>query len=134
VERDVNEEYIADGKVAYLQSHLLHYPFNRGVAYWYERHNRYSSMEAIAKVDSRALPVSFISLFGADPIDRRRALKQIVYRLPLRPAIWFLYLYVFRLGFLDGRAGLAFSRMRASYETIIDLKVLELEQACKKRK
>jgi glycosyltransferase involved in cell wall biosynthesis len=134
VEREVNEEYIADGKVAYLQSHLLHYPFNRGVAYWYERHNRYSSMEAIAKVDSRALSLSFISLFDADPIDRRRALKQLVYRLPLRPTIWFLYLYVFRLGFLDGRAGLAFSRMRASYEAIIDLKVLELEQAGKKRK
>ena len=129
VEREVNEEYIADGKVAYLQSHLLHYPFNRGVAYWYERHNRYSSMEAVAKVESRALPLSFKSLFGADPIGRRRVLKQIVYRLPLRPMIWFLYLYVFRLGFLDGRAGLAFSRMRASYEMMIDLKVIEIGRA-----
>ncbi len=43
-------------------------------------------------------------------------LKQIVYRLPMRPAIWFVYLYFIRLGFLDGRAGWAFSRMRASYE------------------
>jgi hypothetical protein len=55
-------------------------------------------------------------------------LKQIGYRLPLRPLIWFLYLYVIRLGFLDGRAGLAFSRMRASYEMLIDLKALELER------
>jgi glycosyltransferase involved in cell wall biosynthesis len=133
VEREVNEEYIADGRVAHLQSHLLHHPFNRGVAYWYERHNRYSSMEAIAKVESRALPLSFKPLFGADPIDRRRVLKQIAYRLPLRPMIWFLYLYVFRLGFLDGRAGLAFSRMRASYEMIIDLKVMEIEHARKQR-
>jgi hypothetical protein len=46
----------------------------------------------------------------------------------LRPLIWFLYLYVIRLGFLDGRAGLAFSRMRASYEMLIDLKALELER------
>jgi glycosyltransferase involved in cell wall biosynthesis len=127
VEREVNEEYIADGQIVHLRSHLLHYPFNRGVAYWYERHNRYSSLEALAKVRSRASPLSLKSLFGTDPIDRRRVLKQIVYRLPMRPGIWFLYLYIFRLGFLDGRAGLAFSRMRASYERIIDLKVLELE-------
>ncbi len=127
VEREVNEEYIADGKIIHLESHLLHYPFNRGVVYWYERHNRYSSLEALAKVRSRRLPLSFKSLLGADPIDRRRVLKQIVYRLPMRPSIWFFYLYIFRLGFLDGRAGLAFSRMRASYERIIDFKVLELE-------
>jgi len=37
----------------------------------------------------------------------------------------FLYLYVFRLGALDGRAGFQFSRMRAMYELLIDLKVME---------
>src|ERR1700734_1445833 len=77
----------------------------------------------------RGAPLSPKSLFSADPVVRRRALKQIAYRLPMRPGIWFLYLYIFRMGFLDGRAGLAFCRMRASYELIIDLKVLELERA-----
>ena len=129
VEREVNEEYIADGSTAHLESHLLHYPFNRGVTHWYERHNRYSTMEAQAKMRSRAAPLSIKSLFAADPVERRRTLKQVVYRLPMRPAIWFFYLYIFRMGFIDGLAGLAFCRMRASYELIIDLKVLELEQA-----
>jgi glycosyltransferase involved in cell wall biosynthesis len=129
VEREVNEEYIADGHVGHLQSHLLHYPFNRGVAYWYERHNRYSTTEALAKIRARSRPISIKALMSSDPIDRRRMLKQIAYRLPMRPSIWFLYLYFFRMGFLDGRAGLAFSRMRASYEMIIDLKVLELERS-----
>jgi hypothetical protein len=128
VERGVNEEYIADGKIGLLQAHLLHYPFNKGIAYWYERHNRYSTMEALAKMHSRGMPLSHASIVSADPIERRRALKQLLYRLPMRPAIVFLYLYVFRLGFLDGRAGLAFSRMRASYELLIDLKVLEAER------
>ncbi|HWX30831.1 MAG TPA: glycosyltransferase family 2 protein [Steroidobacteraceae bacterium] len=128
VEREVNEEYIADGKIGQLKAHLLHYPFNRGIDYWYERHNRYSSMEAIAKIETRKLPLALTSLFQRDPVDRRRVLKRLVYRMPWRPSIWFFYLYFFRLGFLDGRAGLAFSRMRASYEMIIDLKVLELER------
>lgn len=128
VEREVNEEYIADGKIVHLDSHLHHYPFNKGIAYWYERHNRYSNMEALTTVDAGSSRLSMAALFRGDPVDRRRAMKQLVYRLPMRPSIWFLYLYVFRLGFLDGAAGLAFSRMRASYETMIDVKVLELER------
>jgi glycosyltransferase involved in cell wall biosynthesis len=128
VERAVNEEYIPDGKIVHLRSHLHHYPLNRGIAYWYERHNRYSDVEAQAKVQAYSSRVSIAALFRGDPIARRRAMKQLVYRLPMRPSIWFLYLYVFRMGFLDGAAGLAFSRMRASYETMIDMKVLELER------
>jgi glycosyltransferase involved in cell wall biosynthesis len=128
VEREVNEEYIADGKVLHLESHLFHYPFNKGVASWYERHNRYSSMEALAKVQSRDATPSLRAAFSKDPIERRRALKVLLYRVPMRPAIVFAYLYFVRLGILDGRAGLAFSRMRASYELFIDLKVLEAER------
>jgi len=128
VVREVNEEYIADGRIEHLQCHLTHYPFNRGIAYWYERHNRYSTMEAHAKIECRDAPFALRRLIARDPVERRRVLKQLLYRLPLRPSILFCYLYVFRLGFLDGRAGLAFSRMRASYEMIIDLKAMELER------
>jgi glycosyltransferase involved in cell wall biosynthesis len=126
VEREVNEEYVADGRVGHLDAHLYHYPFNKGIAYWYERHNRYSGLEALAKIKTRGEPVVFGDLFGADPTARRRALKQIGYRLPLRPVIFFIYFYVFRLGLLDGRAGWYFSLMRASYELSIDLKVREV--------
>jgi glycosyltransferase involved in cell wall biosynthesis len=128
VERAINEEYIADGKVAHLQGHLLHYPFNKGIAHWYARHNAYSSLEALAKMGDRGAALSPIALLSADPTARRRALKRLGYRLPMRPTIVFLYLYVVRLGFLDGRAGFAFSRMRASYELLIDLKVLEAKR------
>ncbi|MGA2190456.1 MAG: glycosyltransferase family 2 protein [Steroidobacteraceae bacterium] len=128
VEREINEEYIADGKVVHLRAHLLHYPFNKGIAHWYERHNVYSSMEAQAKIRSRNAALSPQALLSGDPIERRRVLKRLGYRLPMRPALVFLYLYVVRLGFLDGRAGLTFSRMRASYELLIDLKVLEAER------
>jgi glycosyltransferase involved in cell wall biosynthesis len=125
VEREVNEEFIADGKTAYLQSHLHHYPFNKGVAYWFERHNRYSDMEALAKMQVSQTPLRISALFSSSPVERRRALKNIAYRLPMRPGLVFFYWYVVRLGLLDGRAGLAFSMMRATYEFLIDLKVLE---------
>jgi hypothetical protein len=128
VEREVNEEYIAEGKIAYLRGHLHHYPFNKGIAFWYDRHNRYSTMEALAKLPGPTTSLSLGALLSADPIERRRALKGLAYRLPMRPALVFVYWYLLRLGFLDGRAGLTFSSMRASYEFLIDLKVLEAER------
>lgn len=125
VEREVNEEYIATGQVGHLQAHLHHFPFNRGVAYWFERHNRYSTMEAAAKLGLQRERIELGALFRGDPIDRRRTLKQLLYYVPLRPQIVFFYLYIVRLGVLDGRAGYHFSRMRAAYEMLIDLKVVE---------
>lgn len=128
VERGINEEYIADGRIESLHSHLHHFPFSRGIAYWFERHNRYSSMEASAKFALQHEPLSSRGVFSSDPITRRRTLKRLLYRVPLRPLIVFLYLYIFRLGILDGRAGFYFSRMRAAYEFLIDTKVLEIER------
>jgi glycosyltransferase involved in cell wall biosynthesis len=125
VEREVNEEYIADGRVEHLKAHLHHFPFNRGIAYWFERHNRYSTMEAVAKLRLHRERIVLRALFNGDPIDRRRTLKQLLYYVPFRPQIVFFYLYIVRLGILDGRAGFHFSRMRATYEMLIDLKVVE---------
>lgn len=126
VEREVNEEYLADGRVEHLKAHLHHFPFNKGVSYWFERHNRYSSMEALAKVDLQRHPASLAGVFSRDPLIRRRALKHLVYRLPLRPPIYFLYFYFIRFGLFDGRAGFYFSGMRAMYELLIDLKAIEI--------
>jgi len=128
VERDINEEYIPDGRVDYLRSHLHHFPFNKGIAYWVERHNRYSTMEVVEKLAMHREPIELRKLLGRDPVARRRTLKKISYRLPMRPHIVFLYLYVLRLGVLDGRAGFYFSRMRATYELLIDLKVMETKR------
>ena len=63
-----------------------------------------------------------------DPARRRQALKRLAYRLPGRPAAVFLLLYLLRLGFLDGRAGLHYCLLRAYYEYLIDLKVMELDR------
>ncbi|MGD9842436.1 MAG: glycosyltransferase family 2 protein [Steroidobacteraceae bacterium] len=126
VEREINEEFVTDGGIELLQQHLEHYPFSKGIAWWYERHNRYSSMEALATLTERNKPVQWSALLRSDPVLRRRSLKQLAYRLPARPLIVFLYLYVVRRGLLDGLPGLYYSTMRASYELMIDIKVREL--------
>ena len=128
VERGINEEYHTDGGKAYLQGHFLHYPFSKGFTCWLERHNRYSTMEAAALVEEVRGRAGWAGLFSRNPVTRRKAQKQLAYRLPGRPLLVFLYLYLFRMGFLDGRPGLIYCTLRMIYEYMIDLKVRELRR------
>ncbi len=92
--------------------------------WWFERHNRYSTMEAALLVDQATRsPVSLSTILGRDPARRRAALKALAYRLPARPWLAFLYLYIARGGFLDGTPGYRYATMRMAYEIMIDAKV-----------
>ena len=128
VERDINEEYHTEGQVGCLNGHLEHHPFSKGIQYWIERHNRYSTMEASALVTESAKPICYSALFAADPAMRRKSGKQILYRLPFRPFAVLLYLLFLRGGILDGRPGISFAFMRAMYEYMIELKITELRR------
>jgi glycosyltransferase involved in cell wall biosynthesis len=125
VEREINEEVVVDGRVDYLDQHFLHYPFNRGFAHWIERHNRYSTMEAERLLVEREAPIDWPGLASRDPARRRKTLKRVAYRLPGRPFLAFCYLYLVRLGLLDGAAGWHYCRLRAVYEYMIDVKMTE---------
>ena len=94
--------------------------------YWLERHNRYSTMEARTLQSERERPLSWSGLVSRDRVARRKNLKQLAYRLPGRPLLVFCYLYVLRLGLLDGRAGLTYCALRSFYEHMIDVKCREL--------
>lgn len=121
VEREINEEYFCSGRVETLREHLIHFPFSKGLQWWYERHARYAAMEArTLSEEHSARPLTLSDLLSSDPGERRASLKQIAYRLPFRPSIVFFYLFLIRGGFLDGKPGYNYARMRQSYETMID--------------
>jgi len=131
-ERLVNPVAVVDGPIGELGAHIIHYPFSHGVSHWIERHNRYSDMEAIeaAKVrlggDGAAAPAG--SVWSRDPNERRRALKDIFFRMPARPLVKFAYYYAWRRGFLDGKAGLTYATLQAMYEYMIACKGAEIER------
>ena len=124
VAREINEEYLCTGKKVSLQGHINHYPFSKGLGHWVEKHNRYSTAEAVLAVRERR-PVRLADFVSKDKTAVRAALKAIYMRLPCRPLLGFLYLYVVRLGFLDGRAGFHFCTLRFIYECLINLKAFE---------
>ncbi len=122
-------EDLAPERIGTLREPYLHYSFSKGLTDWVDKHNRYASAEARAVVRLLAAGggLDWAGLWAREPSRRRRALKALSSRLPLRPLLRFLYMYVVRRGFLDGRAGLTYCRLLAIYEYLIVLKTRELE-------
>jgi glycosyltransferase involved in cell wall biosynthesis len=105
------------------------------VSWWIAKHNGYATREMIDMLNLkyRFMPLDDQLCGQPDSQARRqRRLKQTVYsRLPLfvRPVLYFVYRYVVRLGFLDGRKGFAFHFMQGLwYRILVDLKCLEAEK------
>lgn len=129
-DNEVHEHVVMSGKVGYLQNDMLHIDF-KDLYHWLDRHNRYSNWEAKVylnllngKGDEGTIGAN---LFG-DSVQRKRFLKRIWVKLPFKPTLRFLLAYVFRLGFLDGRAGYIYARLLSQYEFQIGVKLYELQQ------
>jgi glycosyltransferase involved in cell wall biosynthesis len=107
-----------EGTRVLLADPLLHYAFSKGWPDWWDRHRRYARAEA-ERIREGLPRVSCKALFSRDRVARRAAIRALSYRLPCRAGLRFLYAYVLRLGFLDGRQGLRFCRAMAGYERMI---------------
>lgn len=130
MDMEVHERLLVDGRVGTLKQHLIHEDF-KGLEAYLARHNQYSSWEAAI----RTLYMSS-GTWGNDTIrpklfgnaqERRRFLKQLICRLPFEHWIWFINHYIVRLGFLEGRAGLIASRIRAQYIANVKAKMYEMQ-------
>jgi glycosyltransferase involved in cell wall biosynthesis len=125
-ERLINMNYVADGAEGLLHEHLIHYSFNKGLEAWFAKHNTYSTAEAIESLRAtETADIRLSDLFSTSSVIRRKALKTLSFFMPMRPALRFCYNYAWRLGFLDGRAGLTYCRLLMAYEFMIDVKAQE---------
>jgi glycosyltransferase involved in cell wall biosynthesis len=128
--RIVHEHMLLNGKAGYLSNHLLHHDY-KGIERYFDRHNTYSSMEAVEvyrelkQLGDKSDQIN-PSIFSKGP-ERRRYLKHMAYRyLPFRPLFKFFWMYIFRGGFWDGRIGFRFCLLHAFYEYQVSLKFEEL--------
>jgi hypothetical protein len=51
----------------------------------------------------------------------------LIIRLPLEPWLWFFFHYIYKLGFLEGRAGLIASQIRKNYIAEVRAKIYEMK-------
>ncbi|MCC5877235.1 MAG: glycosyltransferase family 2 protein [Candidatus Sumerlaeia bacterium] len=131
---EIHEHLVLDGKEGACRQALLHHNVNNLFRY-IEKHNEYSSWSARV-VHNRRLgrgpdgPARTPSLLGPQA-DRRRWMTNLMWRLPLGgfllPILRFLWFYLFRLGFLDGRTGFYYCGFKAVQAFHIMAKLREIE-------
>ena len=112
----------------FFDAPMLHYAFSKGWPDWYRKHERYAAHEAKRLMNSIGQG-TWQDLWSDDPVQRRRALRALSYRVPARPLLRFLYLFIWRRGFLDGPPGYRFARAMARYERMIDVERKKLSCA-----
>lgn len=126
--RETNVHPIVEGTIGSLQTHFVHYSFNSGLRRWFQKHNFYSTREAMEGVKIRAGVRPRLRLLrNADPMTRRRAMKNFSYFLTGRAFFRFIAAYIFGLGCLDGLSGMHYCLMISMYEYWIELKINEQE-------
>lgn len=132
-DRLYDQHFVARGETRKLQGLLLDMQLV-SLESWTSSHNRWSTAEAqeAALCDGPGSGERLQGRLMGDRRQRKRWLKEkIWYRTPplARSFAFFLYSYVFKLGFLDGKAGLVYHVLHAFwFRFLIDAKVMEANE------
>ncbi|MFW6690041.1 glycosyltransferase family 2 protein [Streptomyces sp. MAR4 CNX-425] len=114
-EQEGHYQPLADGEVVRLRATLEHEDLDP-VRTWFDRHNRYSDWEAWLEHHPEVREEIRVA---------KTRQGQLFHRAPLKPLVSFAYAYVYKRGFLDGRAGLDYALAMSFYRWQIGLKTRE---------
>ena len=134
---EVTEEHVvlSEGRALRLATDFTDYN-RKGLTFWVDKHNHWSMgemLDTLSIMSQTGIPDGTVSprLAGTQE-QRTRWMKMNVYaRAPilLRAFFYFIYRYIFRLGFLDGLEGLIFHFLQGCwYRFLIDAKIFEARQ------
>jgi glycosyltransferase involved in cell wall biosynthesis len=105
---------------------------NKDLTFWTDKHNKYASREVLDILSKQRNPASAsvldASLTGTQAQTRRWMKERVYGHMPLfvRPFMYFIFRYFFKLGFLDGKEGLIFHTLQGFwYRFLVDAKLFE---------
>lgn len=130
---------ISSGTTAQLQNDIVDHNLNN-LTWWTQKHNHYAIREVI---DLLNIKYNFDDKVTIKPDlwgnqeQRTRYLKIKYANLPLftRPFAYFIFRYIFKLGFLDGTKGLIWHCLQGFwYRFLVDAKIYEVYHKAGKEK
>jgi glycosyltransferase involved in cell wall biosynthesis len=121
---EVHEHVLIQGKTIRLSNPLIHHNVE-SLSRYLHKHNEYSNWEAKVWLHGDEQPGLPASLFGLQA-QRRRWLKKYFLCLPGSPVLFFLYKYLFCLGFIDGVPGLIYCAYQGIQLFHVKAKIYEL--------
>ena len=133
-EKLMDEHIQVDGDIVDFQYPFYDHNLN-GLTFWTQKHNNYSTREAIDLLDIEYNLSGNLQEFKNIGVHTTaiQAKKKKYVRLPLfwRSFAFFCLRYFIRLGFLDGKEGFLWHFLQGLwYRTLADAKVYEIKKAC----
>lgn len=118
---------LSEGTSVYAKNRFIHYDF-KNMTHWVNKMNWYATREMqdyyeFTQGKEAGFDESDVAISGT-----RKKKFGFYYRFPMFFRCWllFIYNYVFRLGFLDGKEGFVYHYMyHRWYRTLVDAKILE---------
>jgi glycosyltransferase involved in cell wall biosynthesis len=125
---EVHEHVIVAGRTDKLTNPLVHYNVE-SLDRYIQKHNEYSNWEARVWLDGRSANADqeIQPDFWGTQAQRRRWLRWHFLEMPGSPLLFFLFKYVWKLGFLDGIPGLIYCGMQGIQFFQIKAKIYELQ-------
>jgi len=119
----VGERVRVDGPVSRLDNDIVDED-RKGLASWLHKHVRYAELERRRRGQPTRIHDRMRLIRSGRGTDTRPiariVLKDLVFpSIPAKPVALFLYMYLLRLGLLDGRSGLRFCFFHAWYEATV---------------
>ena len=123
-DHEIHEHVVVQGSTGRLKSIMDHHAFPT-IESFVEKHNRYSNWEAIVENEK----IEKADSIQHDEVKLKRKLRMVFRKLPFRPTLRFLYVYIRQKGFLDGWAGYVFARLHGQYEFLSVAKAKEVAKS-----
>jgi glycosyltransferase involved in cell wall biosynthesis len=126
-DNEVHENVVVEsGRVGKLRHPLIH-ETRKDLSFWIAKQNQFSDWNATLRVKNSRIydKYSFKDVFSRDKNVARKAQKKIFLKLPFKAPFIFFYLFFWKRGFLDGKAGFYFCVLRAMHEFITNVKVFD---------
>lgn len=118
---------LSRGTSVYAKNRFIHYDF-KDMTHWINKMNWYATREMQDYYEFVQGKESDFSENDAAISSTRKKKFGFYYKFPLFLRCWllFVYYYIFRLGFLDGKEGFVYHYMyHRWYRTLVDAKILE---------
>ena len=126
-DHEIHEHVVVKGTTGKLNSIMDHHAFPT-IDSFVEKHNRYSNWEAV--VESSAQDDD--SALQHEGVKGKRKLRKVFRKLPFRPTLRFLYVYLWQGGIFDGWPGFVFARLHGQYEFLSKAKAQAILRSRKK--
>jgi glycosyltransferase involved in cell wall biosynthesis len=126
---------LTKGKTARFEGSFVDHNLNT-LGWWIAKHNGYAIREAVdlllLESSAQIVDAEQEKLTSIDAMVKRKN-KLRYSRLPLfwRSFAYFIYRYIFKLGFVDGKVGFIWHFMQGWwYRSLVDAKILEIKKHC----